>query len=109
MGVHCVSIRSGPAACVLLAALMFALQATAQAEEARFALTGSTTRTIGPVAQRSATLTLHGRLEPSDAAQVAAPPVQDGGGFALMAKLIAKASVCYNDTIFRNDFDGDGF
>jgi hypothetical protein len=37
------------------------------------------------------------------------PTLQESAGLALMAKLIANPSVCYNDTIFRNDFNGDGF
>jgi len=36
--------------------------------------------------------------------------VQEGGGFAMMARLApASLAVCYSDTIFRDDFDGDGF
>ena len=34
--------------------------------------------------------------------------MQEGGRFVLMARSMAVAQVCYNDTIFRDDFDGDG-
>ncbi len=34
--------------------------------------------------------------------------VQSGGTFALTASVSSTSGVCYNDTIFRDDFDGDG-
>jgi hypothetical protein len=72
-------------------------------------VSGSATLRLDQPAQKSGSLSLKAYLTPKDAALAASPPVQEGDGFALMAKLIAKPSVCYNDTIFRNDFDGDGF
>jgi len=63
-----------------------------------------------PPVQKSATYALRASLMSPDAALAAQPPVQEGGGFALMARLAAASlAVCYNDTIFRDDFDGDGF
>ena len=38
-----------------------------------------------------------------------APEPLTGAGFALSAIASPSSLVCYNDTIFRDDFDGDGF
>ena len=37
-----------------------------------------------------------------------APLAQQGGGFALVAYADSLATACYNDTIFRDSFDGTG-
>ena len=37
------------------------------------------------------------------------PTLQTGDSFMLTANLAAATLVCYNDTIFRDGFDGDGF
>jgi hypothetical protein len=72
-------------------------------------VSGSGTLRLDQPAQKSAVFSLKAYLTPKDAPLAVSPPVQEGAGFALIAKLITKPSVCYNDTIFRNDFDGDGF
>ena len=59
--------------------------------------------------QKSGSLSLKAYLTPKDTALATSSPPQEGNGFALMANLASKASACYNDTVFRNDFDGDGF
>jgi hypothetical protein len=112
MDAHSVSIRCGPKyASGLLALLTVCVHMAASADSApahRFALSGSGTVKLDLPAQKSATLSLRAYLVPTGAALAASPPVQDGGTFVVMAKLLAKAAVCYNDTIFRDDYDGDG-
>ena len=39
----------------------------------------------------------------------AAPSIQSNFRFALSGTLAAASLVCYNDTIYRDDFDADGF
>jgi hypothetical protein len=73
-----------------------------------FHLSGIATITADVTTQQSESLTLKANLTPIDAALKASPPVQEGGSFALMAALGVPPLVCYNDTIFRDDFDGDG-
>jgi hypothetical protein len=113
MDAHSGSIRCGPKfASAVLALATVCTSVTAFADSTsdhRFALAGSAVVTLDQPAQKSGSLTLRAYLVPSDAALSSSPPVQDGGTFALMAKLLTKPSVCYNDTIFRDDFDGDGF
>lgn len=75
----------------------------------RYSLSGSGTLRADPTAQAGGGLHLNAILQPRDTALAAAPPVQENGRFALMAAITAVAQVCYNDTIFRDDFDGDGF
>ena len=40
---------------------------------------------------------------------VAASSLQSGGPYLVSADLLAAATACYSDTIFRDDFDSDGF
>jgi len=110
MGAHSVSIRGGPQR-VLLVGTLLAAHLVAHAESAavqRFALSGSGTLRRDQSAQTAGSLTLRAYLTPSDATLAVSPAVQEGGGFVVMARLAAVATVCYNDTIFRDDFDGDG-
>jgi hypothetical protein len=96
----------------LIAAALFlaqVAQATGEAASHRYSLTGTGTLRADPPVQADGKLTLRATLHPKDAALAAQPPVQEGGRFALMAAVKASAGVCYNDTIFRDDFDGDGF
>jgi len=93
----------------IVAVASFAAFATDASGQPRFELTGSGTLSLDQSVQKSGNVQLKAYLTPSDAAISASPPVQDGGGFALMAGLTAASLVCYNDTIFRDDFDGDGF
>ena len=73
-----------------------------------FHLSGTATIKADVATQHSESLTLKAYLTRMDAALKASPPVQEGGSFALMAALGVPSLVCYNDTIFRDDFDGDG-
>ena len=70
--------------------------------------TAATLRGDLPV-QKSATFALRATLTPADAALAAGPPLQEGASFSLTAALTTSTAVCYYDTIFRDDFDGDGF
>jgi len=97
-----ISIRSGPAVLALLAGM------SAHAEQAqRFTLTGTASVSRDQSVLSDGKLSLRGYLQSRDAPSRAAI-VQDGGRFTIMAKTVAVAQVCYNDTIFRDDFDGDG-
>jgi hypothetical protein len=91
---------------MILANAAFAMDSTSIQ---RFQLSGTGTLTPDQPVQKSGNIQLKAYLTSKDAALAALPPVQESSGFALMAKLAAKPSVCYNDTIFRDDFDGDGF
>ena len=105
MRARLISIRSGP----LILALLLANAATAAESTTshRFTLTGSAVLTHDQAALSDGTLSMRGYLMSKDAPSTAAI-VRDGGRFSIMAKVVAVAQVCYNDTIFRDDFDGDG-
>lgn len=75
----------------------------------RFLLSGTGSLHGDPPIQAHGNFRLDATLLPVDAAITAAPPVQEDARFALMASVSASSLVCYNDTIFRDDFDGDGF
>jgi hypothetical protein len=87
----------------------FAASATCASEPPRFQLVGSGTLRLEQPVQKSGNVQLNAYLSPSDAERASSPVAQLGGGFALIANLAASSLVCYNDTIFRDDFDGDGF
>jgi hypothetical protein len=90
---------------------MIAANATFAAESTsvqRFELSGSGTLVLDQPVQKNANLRLKAYMTPKDAVAAIAP-VQEGSGFALIASVSNAQSVCYNDTIFRDDFDGDGF
>jgi hypothetical protein len=73
----------------------------------RFQLQGSGTLVPDAPIQRAAGLRLRAQLS-SARAPALAPLAQTGGSFALVAYADSVAMACYNDTIFRDDFDGDG-
>ncbi len=73
----------------------------------RFSVEGSASVTRDARVLAGDRFTMRGELVSSDAPS-SAPIVQEGGRFVLMARSMAVAQVCYNDTIFRDDFDGDG-
>lgn len=77
------------------------------AEAQRFSLQGTAALTLDAPMMRNESLRLRAELSPHSTPVVRA--VQTGDRFALTAKLAAAAQACYNDTIFRDDFDGDGF
>ena len=82
--------------------------ATGSAAAQRFQLSGSGTLSLDAPVQKTDRLQLKATLTPQGAALAASPPVQENARFAVMATLAAASLVCYNDTIFRDDFDGDG-
>jgi hypothetical protein len=86
-----------------------AVGATSVSDQQRFQLTGSGVLQLDAPLQKSGNVQLRGRLVPDDATFAASPPAQEGGVFALKASLAAASMICYNDTIFRDDFDADGF
>lgn len=73
----------------------------------RFALSGSATLVPDAPVQRATGWRLTAKLTPV-AGPAQAPSAQLGGGFTLVAYADSVATACYNDTIFRDDFDGDG-
>ncbi len=75
----------------------------------RYELSGSGALRADPPVQAGARLRLDATLTSSDAPMAASPTLQENGRFALMASVSSASHVCYNDTIFRDDFDGDGF
>ena len=89
--------------------ICFTSSAMATPEPSRFQLVGSGTLRLDQPEQKSGNVQLMAHLTLSDPVSAASPLLQRGGGFALMATLDAASLVCYNDTIFRDDFDGDGF
>jgi hypothetical protein len=89
--------------------ICFSTSAASPPDSPRFRLNGTGTLQLDQSVQKSGNVKLKAYLSPTDAAISASPPVQEGGGFALMASFAAASLVCYNDTIFRDDFDGDGF
>jgi hypothetical protein len=95
---------------VLVAGCLFAQAAAAAGTEAsRFALSGTASLTPDAPLQRSAGFRLQAQLAPLQSSTPAqAPWAQTGAAFALIAYADSVATACYNDTIFRNDFDADG-
>ena len=89
----------------LLIVLGFAMPAaTADAALPRFQFTGSGILMLDEPMQNSGNLQLKGHLTPA----LAAATTQQAGQFALSALLSPSSLVCYNDTIFRDSFDGTG-
>jgi hypothetical protein len=78
------------------------------AQSSRFEITGSGTLVLDQPLQKSGNVQLKATLVPTDVASPVLPKGQAGGGFTLTANLAAASMACYNDTIFRDDFDGDG-
>jgi hypothetical protein len=102
------ALRTALVTAVILTAGSVSLVSAESTSAQRYELTGSATLTVDPSTQRSADLRLRATLAPNAVANEALP-AQSGGGFELTAFLSASSLVCYNDTIFRDDFDGDGF
>jgi hypothetical protein len=84
-----------------------AVSAVEASSTQRFELSGSGTLTLDAPLQQTGSLRLKAALVPNRVA--VERPKLSAGSFALTATLAASSLVCYNDTIFRNDFDGDGF
>jgi len=118
MDAICNTVRGGslvPRRCLLAMTICVAAcwaqagRCAAATPAQRFVGSGNAQITLDMSAQRGGAFVLRGTLDEPDAALKASPPVQESAGYALIAKLAPKPSVCSNDTIFRNDFDGDGF
>jgi hypothetical protein len=84
-----------------------AIQPAFATDDHRFSLHGSAALSRDPPPLIKDAFALRGYLTSNDAPSTAAI-VQGTGRFAVMGSLVALAQVCYNDTIFRDDFDGDG-
>lgn len=91
--------------------LAFALLAAgARAQPAaRFELHAQATLGADVPVQRGGRFRLQAQVSAQAAAPVLAPQALIGGSFVLNALASASSLVCYDDTIFRDDFDGDGF
>jgi hypothetical protein len=85
-----------------------AASATSAAETPRFQLVGSGTLQLDQPGQKSGNVLLRAYSTPTGAAFAASQPMQEGGTFSLTALLSTSSLVCYNDTIFRDGFDGTG-
>lgn len=73
-----------------------------------YRLNGAGTLSLDAQVQQNGRLRLKAGLSPG-ATTAAALELPSGDRFVLAATLAATSLVCYNDTIFRDDFDGDGF
>lgn len=78
------------------------------AAPASLKLSGSAALKADQPQQHGGAFALKAYLTQQPAASTSAP-VQQGGAFAMIGKLAAVPLICYGDTIFRDDFDGDGF
>ncbi|MBX3690343.1 hypothetical protein [Dokdonella sp.] len=67
----------------------------------RFSISASLVPTAAPTARGNG-LELKSRLSSGSSG----PPVQEAGGFALIARLAVSPLVCYGDTIFKDGFEG---
>ncbi len=101
-------MRTLVVAALVCAALLSGSASATDAAPHRFSMRGAATITRDSPTLHGDTLSLRADLAPSNAALSSSAVVQDGGQFTLMANAVAVSLVCYNDTIFRDDFDGDG-
>lgn len=97
-----VLLASGLAASVVGAAEPAGQHAVAAGADAR--ATGN-----GTLVQRGGRFQLSATLSEGTRAPAMAAAALEGGSYTLNAVASASSLVCYNDTIFRDDFDGDGF
>ena len=86
----------------------FAAAATSGPGLQQYQLAGSGTLTLDQPTLKSTNVQIKAYLTPRDSALSASPPAQEGGRFSLTALLSTSSLVCYNDTIFRDGFDGTG-
>jgi len=90
--------------CGFGAMLAFAAHA---APTARFAISAEGSLTLDARAQQSGDVSLKAILSPAYFGVDTAQTLADSR-FTLTAALSSSSLVCYADTIFRDDFDGDG-
>ena len=92
----------------IVATTDLALAASASASE-RFQISGEgTLHATRPILENSR-FQLSATLAADAPAPYQAPDTLVGGRFALNAIASSNSLVCYNDTIFRDGFDGNGF
>jgi hypothetical protein len=92
------------------AVIAFAACGVVHAEKAspgRAPVQAAAASTSASASQAGGIFVLYARLSARDAAL--RMPVHEGGAFQMTGVLAAAPMVCYGDTIFRDDFDGDGF
>lgn len=89
-----------------LAILAIALLLCGSAGAAQFSMTGEARLSQPETVQANSRFSLQAGLSASPRAANAV--VQSSLRFALFAALTSTSLACYNDTIFRDDFDGDG-
>ena len=82
--------------------------AAQSAADGRFQLSGAGTLMIDPPTLQDGSRQLKASLTPA-ATGVDKSVVLSDERFALAGSFGSSVVVCYNDTIFRDDFDGDGF
>ena len=58
--------------------------------------------------QRGGDMQIKAYLTPTESGSGTSSSVQESGRFSLNALLSTSSLVCYNDTIFRDGFDGTG-
>ena len=106
MGARLRSFSVAIAMCTIATNYTFAAD-TAQPH--RYALDGSAALTADAPLQRGGALRLRATLAPPSVL-TEMQSVQVAGRFALSATLgVERPGICYSDTIFRDDFDIDGF
>ena len=91
---------------VRLAMLAVAFLFGGTAGAAQFSLIGHLHLSQRAAAQANSRFSLRAGLSASS--RTTGADVQHGMRFTLFAALTSTSLVCYNDTIFRDDFDGDG-
>lgn len=84
------------------------VQAAENAAASRYEVSGSATLALDSPTQSNSKLRLRATLTPA-MTPIAAQPMLVGGRFAASGTFSAASLVCYNDTIFRDGFDGTGF
>jgi hypothetical protein len=106
------SLMSHPYRRILFGAAFFTFSAAAsesnESVAPRFRIEGSGTITMDQPVQQGANMQLRATVAPADAGEVAASNVAQGSRFTVNAILSTASLACYNDTIFRDGFDGTG-
>jgi hypothetical protein len=74
----------------------------------RYQLEGSGSIVLNPPTQTAGKFGIAATLDGANAASNSPGATWESGRFAMRAALAATVVACYNDTIFRDDFDGDG-
>ena len=82
-----------------------ALLTGSSAFAAQFSLSGTAHLSQDAPAQTNARYSLRAQL---NAPAMSSTVLQSGARYSLLAALSTASLTCYNDTIFRDDFDGDG-